>query len=285
MWFAVRDGGGSLDVVASAVPAIAFAAFIAGMLLLGFHRFVAASTALSLSLVGLVAIVEPRLPRRTAVPSPGITVVSDNVLRNSRWPGPAADLMTSQGADVVVSVEMGTSYVAHMDEHTDRYPYAAVSEEQGVWSRWPIELLPPVDGLAPSRIARVAVDADWGRFIVYAIHLYNPLHESTLADQQRLLDELIAAADAESDPVIMAGDFNMSDRTSGYRELEGQMRDAMRTGWWAASTYRHGVWRALSLRIDQLFVPQAWCAAGATTFRVPGSDHIAIQATVGPCPS
>ena len=97
-----------------------------------------------------------------------------------------------------------------------------------------------------------------------------------------MVHRLADAIAAETDPVILAGDLNMTDRAAGYRMLGGPMHDAMRTGWWAASTYRHGMWRDLSLRIDHLFVPADWCAVDAKTFGVPGSDHRGIESTVGP---
>jgi endonuclease/exonuclease/phosphatase (EEP) superfamily protein YafD len=283
LWFAVRDADGVADLVAIALPGIGFAALVASALLLGLHRFVLAATAASMAMVCFVATVGPRLPQRTAPPAHAIRVVSANVFHYSRRPDPAASVMASRGADVIVSVEMGASYWEHLSEYADRYPYAVADGEQSIRSRWPVEQLPTPEGLPSDRIMRAAIDADGVRMIVYAVHLYNPLHETTFPAQRAMLDRLIAAADAETDPVILAGDFNMSDRSDGYRELDSGMRDAMRTGWWAASTYQHDLWRALALRIDHLFVPEDWCTADAFTFRVPGSDHRGIGSTVGPC--
>ena len=72
-------------------------------------------------------------------------------------------------------------------------------------------------GLPPDRIARFAVDADGLRFVVYAVHLPNPLHQTTFAEQREPMEQLLAAIDAETDPVIVAGDLNLSDRSDGYR--------------------------------------------------------------------
>ena len=283
LWFIVRDHGAWTDPVAIALPAIAFVAFLAWAILTFFHRWVAAATALSLLAVCLVAIVGPRLPQRTAAPVRPIRIVSDNVFNTSQWPGLAAQTMTSRGADVIVSVEMGRSYWEHLQEYTTAYPYTAIKSEQSILSRWPVEALPLADGLPEDRIMRAALDVDGERVIVYVVHLFNPTHETTFDAQQRLLDQLVGAMDAETDPVIVAGDLNLSDRSEGYRMLDDHFADAMRTGWWAGSTYRHGLWRALLLRIDQILVPLDWCTADAETFRVPGSDHMGVQATVGPC--
>ena len=111
----------------------------------------------------------------------------------------------------------------------------------------------------------------------------NPAYESTFRRQLEFVARLSRAAEREADPVVIAGDFNMSDRQLGYRRMTSVFRDATRTGW-AADTYDHAVWRLLFMRIDYVFVEQDWCAAAAERFTVPGSDHQAVATTVGPCP-
>ena len=157
LWFIVRDHGAWTDPVAIALPAIAFVAFLAWAILTFFHRWVGAATALSLLAVCLVAIVGPRLPQRTAAPVRPIRIVSDNVFNTSQWPG------------------------------TTAYPYTAIKSEQSILSRWPVEALPLADGLPQDRIMRAALDVDGERIIMYAVHLFNPTHETTFDAQQRLL--------------------------------------------------------------------------------------------------
>jgi endonuclease/exonuclease/phosphatase family metal-dependent hydrolase len=137
--------------------------------------------------------------------------------------------------------------------------------------------------LPRGRVLRAIVRAPSGPFVVYAVHALNPAYESTFAEQLDFIDRLRRAALAETMPVVIAGDFNMSDRQLGYRNMVASFRDASRAGW-AADTYDHGVWRALLLRIDYLFVDPSWCAADSLRIAVPGSDHEAVEATVGPCP-
>jgi endonuclease/exonuclease/phosphatase (EEP) superfamily protein YafD len=285
LWFALRNADGVADLVAIGMPAIAAVALVIAVLMLAFRHVVLAATAASVALVSVVAIVGPRFPQRTAPAARPIEIVSDNVFRAGFKPWLPANEMIAQDADVIVSVEMGPAYWNTLERHgAESYPYAVQAGQQGIRSRWPIELLPTPDGLPTDRIVRTALDADGLRVIVYAVHLYNPLHETTFADQKAMLDRLIDAAAAETDPAIVVGDFNMSDRSSGYRTIDAEMRDAMRTGWWAGSTYESGWWRGLMLRIDHLFVPEEWCATDAYSFSVPGSDHRGIGSTVGPCP-
>jgi endonuclease/exonuclease/phosphatase (EEP) superfamily protein YafD len=277
--------GGPADAIAVAFPAIGFAAFVGGALLLGFHRFLAAAIAASMVAVSVIATVEPRLRVATPAPTPGIVVVAANVLRDNRHPQRAADTAAARGADVIAAVEMGDAFARGMLAHRDRYPYAAVSGEQAIWSRWPIEALPVPDGLPADRVMRAGIEVEGVSLIVYAVHLYNPLHETSIASQRQMIDDLARAIGAESVPTVLAGDLNLSDRSAAYRVLEAEMLDAMRSARWAEGTYRFGLWRTLMLRIDHLFVPPDWCSSDATTFLVPGSDHRGIKATVGPCPS
>jgi endonuclease/exonuclease/phosphatase family metal-dependent hydrolase len=122
-----------------------------------------------------------------------------------------------------------------------------------------------------------------GPFVLYAVHALNPAYESTFAQQLDFVDRLRRATAAETVPVVISGDFNMSDRQLGYRAMTASFRDAGRAGW-AADTFDHGLWRALLLRIDYVFVEPSWCAADSRRLDVPGSDHEAVAATIGPCP-
>ena len=117
-------------------------------------------------------------------------------------------------------------------------------------------------------------------FVVYAMHLGNPLFKTTYTQHAEMVERLVAAAQAESLPVVLAGDFNMSDRSASYRELGGAFRDAIRTSF-ADTTYDDGLWMLLQLRIDYIFVSRSLCARSATTFTVPGSDHDGLEVEIG----
>jgi endonuclease/exonuclease/phosphatase (EEP) superfamily protein YafD len=288
-WFLVRNRDGAVDLVAVAMPAIGVLGLAAGVFLMWRGLRPAALVAASLTLLALVVAVLPRIPQPTASPLDPVVLVSANVFQFSRWPGRAAALMTSRGADVIVSEEMGTSYRRHLMQDAQGYPYRVGADEQEVLSVFPIRRLPTPAGLPGDRIMRVRVDRVGAPFVLYAVHLPNPLHETTFSTQHALVTRLLAAVGAETLPTVVAGDFNLSDRTSGYRLLDGEMRDAMRAqAWppwtaWPASTYVAGLWPALLLRIDHVFVPADWCARDPATFGVPGSDHRGLQVSIGPC--
>ncbi|MCU1501180.1 MAG: hypothetical protein JWM12_534, partial [Ilumatobacteraceae bacterium] len=93
-----------------------------------------------------------------------------------------------------------------------------------------------------------------------------------------------ADADGANGPVVIAGDLNLSDRTSGYRRLAAGRLDASRTGWADATFHGSTTWSLMLLRIDHIFVPSRWCAARASSFHLRGSDHDGVQASIGHCP-
>jgi endonuclease/exonuclease/phosphatase family metal-dependent hydrolase len=119
---------------------------------------------------------------------------------------------------------------------------------------------------------------------MYAIHLANPLHEVSFSVHAATVGRLLRAAEAERLPVVLAGDFNMSDRYTSYRKIDAVLRDAMRARY-AGSTYERGLWGLFQLRIDHVFTSPSWCGADPFTFTVPGSDHEGLSVELGRCPA
>jgi endonuclease/exonuclease/phosphatase family metal-dependent hydrolase len=163
---------------------------------------------------------------------------------------------------------------------------------QVILSRFPARLLERPKGWPNDfRAHRLEVDAPSGRVVVYLAHLVRP-HlgprriikiRRQMRAQQRERDALVLSARAETEPVVLAGDFNTSDRSHGYRRLTGRFRDAMRAKR-AGPTYVSPLWRPFLLRIDHVFVPRDWCSAAPERFTLHGSDHRGVAVDVGPCP-
>ena len=105
----------------------------------------------------------------------------------------------------------------------------------------------------------------------------------TFAGQQPPVSAVVRLTNASHLPVVVAGDLNVSDRTASYRRLVAHRRDAMRAGW-ARSTYLQFPWSLMALRIDHVLIDRSWCAEHARRFHASGSDHDAVEVTIGPCP-
>ncbi len=285
-WFVVRDIGGPLDVVAVGLPLIGISALVSTTVvsvIVGRAWPLIAGT--SIFVVCAVAVVVPRLPLTVAAPEPSVRVIMANVWDANPTPGEVPASLLSRDPDVMVAVEMpdeGFYWSMTTSAASAGLVSTVVDRELGAWSRFPLRKLDDL-GLPPARVMRVGVDAPGTPFVLYVVHSLNPLRDTSFADQRRFTDELIGAIDGEHRPVVVAGDFNMSDRVVSYRTMDDALTDAMRAGSAGRTTYVGGWWATVLLRIDHVFISPGWCAADPGTFAPAGSDHRGLQVEVGPC--
>lgn len=284
-WFLLRDLGGPMEGVAVLLPVLVLAALI---LVLGFavgrRRATPLPVAMSLLLFGLVSVGEPMLPSRGPLPTASLTLLTANLFWDNPTPDAAVDALLAVGADVEVAVETTAEHRETMERIDTAHPYAATDDQLVVRSRYPVTAMLDPTHVPARQILRVTIEAPAGTFVLYAVHALNPLSESTFASQLVWVDRLLRAAAQEALPVVIAGDFNMSDRQLGYRRLVGDMRDAITAGGRGRTTYSSGIWAPLFLRIDHVFVSREWCGMNARTVDLPGSDHDGVAVAIGPCP-
>lgn len=291
VWFVVRDRTLMFDVVATGLPLL----FPAVALGIGVY---AAIRGRRLLLVGVlswvvaaaVAVVGPWRPQSTSPPVGGFRVVAANVNSKNPTIGRAVTDAVARGGDLVLLIEAGKGRWTPPPQYTTviRPQYSA----QVILSRFPARLLEKPAGWPKDfRAHRLEVDAPSGRIVVYLAHLKRP-HlgprrilglRRQLQAQRREREALLRSARAEKVPVVVAGDFNISDRSRPYRRITSRFRDAMRAGS-GGPTYVRTSWRPFLLRIDHIFVPRDWCSARAERFAMQGSDHRGLAVDVGPCP-
>jgi endonuclease/exonuclease/phosphatase (EEP) superfamily protein YafD len=282
-WFVVRDLGPSMDPIAFVLPfgAALLALVVFGAASLSVHmRF--ALVSLSLVVFTVVATIAPRLPQTTPRPIDPFRLVSANTYEGNERPADAARALTAGRPSVVVAVETTPSVVEALAAALpgDDSVHVALLN---VFSTWHVEKLPQIPGIPKGTVIRVEIRRPGMPFILYAVHLENPLHDVSFSQHADTVLRLLRAAEAETLPVVLAGDFNMSDRSTSYRAMDGAMHDAMRSRL-AGSTYEDGFWALLQLRIDHVFVSPQLCDAGGATFDVPGSDHEGLSVEIGRCP-
>jgi len=283
LWFAVRLFGPEVDLAAVLLPAAAVAAIAVCALIaiLGRRPRYAVPIA-SLAMFTAVAIVLPRTPHATADPIDPFVFVSANVFIHNPTPVAAARSLADRHPDVLVAVEATQDVQNSLAASLHGYAHAARGELD-IYSRWALDRLPRYSDIPKSAAFAVTVDRPGAPFVLVAVHLPNPLHEISFPDHLAMAERLLGDAQHGDQPVVLAGDFNTSDRTHAYGALMTSLRDAMRTTW-AGSTYRSGIFGLLALRIDYVLEPTTWCSAGATTFTVPGSDHRGLSVSLGTCP-
>ena len=109
-------------------------------------------------------------------------------------------------------------------------------------------------------------------------------HFDTVA-QTKSYAVLLSLIEASSEPVIVLGDFNTTERQAGYRAMYAAgMQDAHASvGWGPGFTYPapHSRFSWLPLpviRIDHIFYDEDWRAMQTWTMPMMGSDHQALVA-------
>jgi endonuclease/exonuclease/phosphatase (EEP) superfamily protein YafD len=289
-WFPLRDPLGIVgDAVAIVLPVLVGLAAVAALVV---ARRRAVLPAVSLLLTGAVAVVAPWTPAdaRAVAPGSGMTIASANV---TSMPS-TLPALRAVSADVLVVSEDDASTDAALvaayphNAYTPGVPrggvYSPATPRVGVYSRFPVQVLelpgPDLPGM------RVSVDAPTP-FVLYALHVPRPWwtgrgeYQATVAEHHRLVTVLATRAAHETGPVVLAGDFNSTDRGRDYQLLTDGLVDAMRDGWTGPTSVT--TWRPFLLRIDHLLVGPGWCGDASRHFPLARSDHDGITATVGPC--
>jgi endonuclease/exonuclease/phosphatase (EEP) superfamily protein YafD len=281
------------DVVGLAMPAVAAGSVLVVVVLLLVRPGWCAAPATVL-VVGAYVVLGPRWAQHTSAPVGPVRLAAVNLQFDTVDAAGGVRDAVAVGADVLVVSELTP---ATDDLLRTQFPYRVVTDDllrddrfgEGVYARIPLTKLDAPAGVV-DQFLRVAV-AGPTPFVLYAAHLYRPTFQRPapaamigFPGQRSQVFALDRAADLEGGPVVIAGDLNLSDRTSGYRRLATHRIDATRTGW-AGSTF-HGsfLWSLLLLRIDHVFVPDDWCARSASTFHLSGSDHDGVVTSIGRCP-
>lgn len=213
-----------------------------------------------------------------------VTLLTHNVNAENPDPaGTAADVLRG-GAGIVALEELAPGQSsAYARALRGSYPYHSVQGTVGLWSRYPLSAVKPVDiRLGWVRAMRATVTTPEGRIAVYVAHMpsVRVTADTGFAASRRdtsaeALGEAIAGEKLSD--VILLGDLNgtMNDRslanvTSQMRSTQGAAGDGFGFSWPAAFPMA---------RIDQILVKgveptRSWVLPAT------GSDHRPVEATV-----
>ncbi|MFJ4683170.1 endonuclease/exonuclease/phosphatase family protein [Streptomyces sp. NPDC088789] len=213
-----------------------------------------------------------------------LTVATHNVNAENPDPSGTAREVAASGADVVALEELTAGAVPVYERALEKtYKYHSVQGTVGLWSKYPLSGVSPVNiELGWTRAMRATVTAPGGQIAVYVAHLPSvrvKLEAGFTAHQRdRSADALGSAIHKEPlERVVLLGDLNgtMNDRsltavTSQMRSTQGAAGSGFGFSWPASFPLA---------RIDQILVKGV---EPVTSWTLPetSSDHLPLAARV-----
>jgi vancomycin resistance protein VanJ len=218
-----------------------------------------------------------------------LTVATHNVNAQNADPTGTARKLAASGADVLALEELKATVVpVYARALAPAFKYHAVEGTVGLWSRYPLSGVRPVNlKLGWTRAMRATAATPKGPIAVYVAHMPSvrvQLNSGfTAAQRDQSADALGRAIAAERQPkVILLGDLNgtMNDRslsaiTSQMRSTQGAAGDGFGFSWPASFPMA---------RIDQIMVRGVQPVSSWTLPRT-NSDHLPLAARLRVTPS
>ncbi|WP_425315915.1 endonuclease/exonuclease/phosphatase family protein [Streptomyces olivoreticuli] len=210
------------------------------------------------------------------------TVATHNVNAENPDPARTARDVAASGADVVALEELKASAVPTYEKAlASSYKYHSVQGTVGIWSKYPLQLVQPVDiRMGWTRALRATVKTPQGPVAVYVAHMPSvrvKFNAGFTAGQRDNSAEALGEAIAKEPEkkVLLLGDLNgtMNDRslapiTSQLRSAQGAAGDGFGFSWPASFPMA---------RIDQIMV-RGMEPVSAWTLPKTDSDHLPVAA-------
>ena len=245
------------------------------------RRWLAVVTALVLGL-DAAWLVPLYVPDRVNVGEP-LTVVTANLQFGRADPFALVKLVKEHRVDVLATEELTPEAVALLRGAglEQELPYSELAPFRdadgcGLWSRYPLDRLPPFQARFQSPGALVKLPTR--QVVVRVLHAFpptdGPLYRkdyAALTDQVRQLDPMT--------PTVLAGDLNASVDNTVLRNLMGsRFRDSSeQAGSGVVATWSPMGWPAL-LHLDHVLVDPHFSVRSTVVLALPGSDHRALLA-------
>ncbi|MER7758184.1 endonuclease/exonuclease/phosphatase family protein [Streptomyces sp. NPDC097619] len=212
-----------------------------------------------------------------------LTVVSHNVHDANPDPTGTARALAASGAHVLALEELGPRTAPVYERAlAGSYPYHAVEGTVGIWSKYPLREVRPVEIMPWTRALRATADTPQGELAVYVAHLasvrVSPGAGFLVERRNESAARLAEAVRAEPLPrVLLLGDFNgatgdsaLAPLTDRFRSAQDEAGDGFGFTWPAAFPL---------VRIDQVLV-RGVEPASAWTLPRTGSDHLPVAASL-----
>lgn len=231
-----------------------------------------------------------RARRHDVAGSPGVRLLSANLLITNDESTRCAEAIAAIDAHVIVTVETSDSHRSALQQvlrntHGDarvtgtgpRGSLAALWVRRDVPVRYHGRRRVGVDELP-----EVVVDVDGAPVRIIGVHLHAPVNRDGLRAWEGELETLrriVADLSALGERVVLAGDFNAALAHRGLRRLLDVVVDAhQRRGRALLRTWPVQRGRALLMGIDHVLLADGVTCTHIDTRALPGSDHLALCA-------
>jgi endonuclease/exonuclease/phosphatase (EEP) superfamily protein YafD len=254
-----------------------------------------AMAAASLSLILLWPTFASFLPKSSPpVAGKTIRVMTINLMANNRY-----------DAGIVYQIRQANPDVIAMEEYTDwaddvlprelpEYRYRCIAPKtdatgMAVYSKLPISAeVQPIHNRLGTRIRlRATLQIDGRPVVFYAIHPSTPEHYINILRNRLQTLDLVNDIRNETDPVIVAGDFNATETTPN---LHAYNRLGLQSAWDIAGVGRGSTWPDVTwlkhlpgVRIDHILIGRPLTCRYVRVCGPTGSDHRPVVADVGFC--
>lgn len=178
----------------------------------------------------------PYLPlARTAVaepPADTISIMSVNVQARNQRHERLLEIVRDEAPDVLVVVEFTHDWQRRLEPLLNLYPYQLLLPERHAFglallSRYPLDGAERID-LETTAAIDARVLAPQGAFRVIGVHLRPPMSSGFAAERNRQLELLAQRYAAAAEPLVVAGDFNVTPFSPFFADwlLQTGLRDA-----------------------------------------------------------
>lgn len=239
-------------------------------------------------LMALLAYAPLFWPQTTAAQpeSPRLSLLSYNINTANHQIEPVIQIIRESNADVVAIQELSPWMAEAIDAQLAAdYPYRALHPQadfsgQGVLSRYPIRS----DDFWQINLGHQRVELDWNGqpLVLFNVHPVHPLRGLRYDGESRAeeVTDVLDRAGLETLPVVIAGDFNMTDFSADYARVAQLYSDSFReVGWGMGFTFPEfanvtGIALPPIARIDYIFYNADFQALEAQVIaQSGGSDH------------
>lgn len=247
------------------------------------------------------------LPMRpdSALAGSAFTIMTHNVNAANPDPQRVVQVIKDTAPDIVAVQELTNSLAEVLVSGlSDSYRYRVLVPREdysgaGVFSRFPIVSEETFE--AGHLGQHLVVDVNGQSVHLFNVHLLPPgfrfgsrtsfppymIRQFDTRMQTEQVEVVLRRVDEIRGPVLVAGDFNMTDQTRPYRRIRENLTDVFReTGWGFGHTFpvrRRGLPLPLPVfRIDYVFHSRELVALEAHVGASTGSDHLPLVARLGP---